>query len=371
MKRFWLALPALAFAADAQAAPFTTGSLVVFQTTAASINTTAAIVELNPNTAGQSPSNSIAIDGLSAPNALRFSGADTSSGYLSLTNDRSLLTFTGFNSTMTSGNANTLLTRGVGSLNSTGTFTLQTTYTGQTGNQARSATAIDNANWFISDQGGIYTGGSGPAGNPVFDIGRAMKAFGGTVYVGTQSTVSIPVARVTVSQGAFPNGLPGISSAGAISLQDFYFVQSGANGATYDQLYFTNATSATAGTILKYSLVGNTWNSNGSYTTTFGAFGIAAAHNAAGGTSLYVTTGNGATANNALLKLTDTAGYNTAINITTANNLTLYTASGGATLKGVEFSPVAVPEPGSLGLLAIGAILLPGCFVQYRKKTGR
>jgi hypothetical protein len=117
--------------------------------------------------------------------------------------------------------------------------------------------------------------------------------------------------------------------------------------------------SATAGAILKYSLVGNTWNSNGSYTTTFGGFGLAAARNPARGTSLYVTTGNGATANNSLLKLTDIGGYNTTINITTANNVALYTASGGATLKGVDFAPIPVPEPGSLGLLAIGAIL--GC----------
>jgi hypothetical protein len=46
-----------------------------------------------------------------------------------------------------------------------------------------------------------------------------------------------------------------------------------------------------------------------------------------------------------VIKLTDTAGYNSAISVTTANNVTLYTAPAGTTVKGIAFAPVSAPQP--------------------------
>ena len=109
-------------------------------------------------------------------------------------------------------------------------------------------------------------------------------------------------------------------------MQDFYLVQSGDNGSTYDILYVLSATSNTAGTIAKYSLVGGSWTANGSYTTTFGGFGLAAA-DAGSGEVLYVSTGQGALAANSVVKVADAAGYNATINVTTGNNVTLYTTA--------------------------------------------
>jgi phosphodiesterase/alkaline phosphatase D-like protein/uncharacterized protein YjiK/2',3'-cyclic-nucleotide 2'-phosphodiesterase (5'-nucleotidase family) len=43
--------------------------------------------------------------------------------------------------------------------------------------------------------------------------------------------------------------------------------------------------------------------------------------------------------------LTDTAGHNSTISITTSNNVTLYTAASGTVLKGVAFAPVSVTTP--------------------------
>ncbi|MBU6303154.1 MAG: alkaline phosphatase D family protein, partial [Verrucomicrobia bacterium] len=105
-----------------------------------------------------------------------------------------------------------------------------------------------------------------------------------------------------------------------------------------------DTTSATAGTILKYSLVSGSWTANGSYTTSFGGFGLAARKNGSGA-DLFVTTGTGATSANSLIKLNDTAGHNSTISVTTANNVTLYTAASGTVLKGVAFTPVAVSTP--------------------------
>jgi hypothetical protein len=104
-------------------------------------------------------------------------------------------------------------------------------------------------------------------------------------------------------------------------------------------MYVLSASSGTAGTIYKYSLVSGSWTANGSYATSFGGFGLCATRSG-NGAALFVTTGTGATAANKVIQLTDTAGYNATINITTANNVTLYTAASGTTMKGIAFAPI-------------------------------
>ena len=82
------------------------------------------------------------------------------------------------------------------------------------------------------------------------------------------------------------------------------------------------------------------WSANGTYATTFGGFGLAASDNGAGAL-IYVSSGQGALTANNVLKLADSSGYNAAISITTANNVTLYTAPAGKIVKGVAFAPVS------------------------------
>ena len=135
-------------------------------------------------------------------------------------------------------------------------------------------------------------------------------------------------------------------------MRDYYLIQSGDHGTTYDILYVVSSTSDISGTIDKYSLVdtntngalgdsGDLWTANSTYATTFGGYGLAAADNG-NGALLYVSTGNGATSGNSVVRLTDTAGYNAAITINPANNVTLYTAPVGMSVKGVAFAPAAV-----------------------------
>ncbi len=320
-------------------ASFTAGDLAILQAAASASNTTASIIDLNPTAANQTATaaNTFAIPGgASNANGLQFSGSATSTGYLSHTNDGSLITFLGANSTNTTANVNTLNPRGVGAFNAAGVYTLQTTYTGVSGNQTRSATSLDNSTWYIGDQGGFYTNNAttpSPTGNF-----RSVKSFGGTVYAFTASASAPPVGTISAATGGTYTGLPGLAN-GTANAQDFYLIQSGSNGSTYDVLYVLSASSATAGTIQKFSLVGGSWNANGSFTTTFGGFGIAAAKSGSGA-ALYVSTGLGATTDNSVIELADTAGYNTAINITAANDVTLYTATGNAIVKGVDFAPV-------------------------------
>lgn len=328
----------------APTAAFTAGNLAVLQAVASANNTTASIVEVNPTTPASNPVQTIAISGTGA-NAMRFSGSATSTGYLATTNDGSLLAFNGANSTNTASNVNTLNPRGVGTLDGSGTFVLQTTYTGVSGDQTRCATSLNNTNWFIADQGGLHTNGStspSPSGNF-----RGVKSFGGTVYIGQASgtATTIQVATASAPSGGTVTGLPGLTNNA--NHQDFYLISSGDNGAAFDVLYTVSATSNTAGTIAKFSLVGGTWTANGTYATTFGGFGLAAADNGSGA-QLYVSTGQGALTANNVIRLTDTAGYNAAINISTPSNLVLYTAPAGNIIKGVAFAPVstggAAPE---------------------------
>jgi len=318
---FLLAITTLA--STAQAASFTTGNLAVFQADSSSVNnTTFSIVELNTNTGFVQ---TIGINDTNGVTALRTSGSASTTGYLSDSDDGTLLVFSGHNSTTSSGNANTILARGVGTLDNAGSFTLQATYTGTSGNQTRGATSTNNSKWVIGDQGGIYTNGAtagGPAGNF-----RAVKSFGGVVYVQQASAGTIVVN--TVSSGTV-TGLPGLTLDS--SATDFYLISSGNNGATFDVLYTIGGDA-----IKKYSLVSGTWTANGTYATQTG-FALCAAKSGSGAV-LYVTTGTGATTGNSVVKLLDTAGYNSTIAITTGNNVTLYTAANGTTLKGIAFAP--------------------------------
>ncbi|MGC3978144.1 MAG: hypothetical protein QM751_07905 [Paludibacteraceae bacterium] len=313
---------------------FVNGNLAVLVAAASANNTTVSVVEINKTSASQTAIQTISIAG-TGTNAIRVSGSATSTLYAANSNDGSLFCFTGHNSETTSSNANALLTRAVIAVDHSGNYSIKTTYTGTTGQQTRCATTLNNSDFFIGDQSGFYTN-SATAVSPSGNI-RSVKAFGGTVYAFTSSTSLPPVGIISSNTGGTYTALTGLEN-GATSRQDFYLISSGENSNTYDILYILDATSATAGTIYKYSLVNSSWTANGSYTTDFGGFGLCVEQSGTGA-NLYVTTGTGATTANKVKKLFDSAGFNTAINITTANNIDLYIAATGTILKGIAFAP--------------------------------
>jgi hypothetical protein len=325
---------------------FGAGNLVVLQAEASANNTTATVVELQSTTTNASPVSTFVIPGTGSE-AIRISGSATSTGYVSLSDDRTLLSFNGHNSTITGSNANTLNPRAVVSVTPNGSVGIATTYTASSGNQTRSSTTLDNSNWFIADQGGLYTNASAapsPSGNL-----RAIKSFGGVVYAGqaSGSPTVIQVSTVSAPSSATLSGLPGLTNNA--SHQDFYLVQSGENGLQHDVLYVISATSNTAGTIAKFSLVGASWVANGTFSTGVGGFGLTAEATGSGAL-LYLTTGQGALVANQVLRLTDDAGYNEVIDINASNNLVVYTAPAGRILKGVDFAPqpCIAPEVASI-----------------------
>ena len=314
--------------------PFSADNLAILVAAASANNTTVDVLEINKV---GSLVQTITIPG-TGTDAIRVSGSATSTLYAANSNDGTLFCFTGHNNTTTGSNANTLNPRAVVTINNAGTISLATTYTGASGNQTRCATTLNNTDFWIADQGGAYTNGASSA-SPSGNL-RGMKAFGGTVYVGQQSGTAsnIQVSTLSAITGGSIMGLPGLTNNN--SFQDFYLISSGANGSTFDVLYTISNTSATVGTIAKYSLVSGSWVANGTYSTTVGGFGICAEKSDTGA-DIYITTGSGATTANSVRKIIDAAGYNTTINVNSPANI--YTAPTGTIIKGIAFAPKAPP----------------------------
>jgi uncharacterized repeat protein (TIGR01451 family) len=320
----------VAIPSSSVASPFAQGNLAVEQLAANSASSTFSIIELNPSTAGQvSPVNSFLIPSTGA-SALRQSNAGTT-GRLATSDDGTLLAFTGFEDATGVADETTITARGVGTLNSIYGFSLAASYTSTTGSgdQTRSATSLNDSTWYMGDKSGIYLNGATTPANPI-NV-RPLKSFGNQVYALSQN--SSVVLSIVSADGTTLTSLNGLGTDGAAV--DFYMIASGNNGAVFDILYILDGA-----TVTKYSLVNGTWTANGA-AASLGVTGdgFCAAANGSGA-YLFVTTGTG----NTVIRITDGAGYNSAPNINTANNVTLYGPTSGY-LKGVAFAPVAVPLP--------------------------
>ena len=318
-------------------APFTPGNLVALvAANNGSSNTTGTIIEVNTSSAAQTPTIIRNVGAVTGSTAARIGGSSTATGYLSNSNDGTLVAFDlALGTTSAAAAANTITGRGAITYNNIGTassFGSTPTYTGTSAQTPRSATTINNTNYFFGESNGLFTNGASAA--TVSGSFRAIKAFGGVAY-GCVSSITNALGTFSSPTATTFSVLPGFGSVTTAPL-DFYFLSSGSNGTTYDVCYLTTALG-----ISKYSLVSGTWTANGTYA--YGAaFGIAASWNGSG-SYLYITSGTGATSANLIVRITDAAGYNTSINVTPANNVTLYTAPTGANIKGIAFSPLRGP----------------------------
>jgi hypothetical protein len=360
---------------------FTPGNLAVFQLDAVAKNSTFSILELNATNAGQiSPVNIFAVSATGS-NALRNASSATT-GRLALNDDGTLVCFTGFaDGSSATPDETAINPRGVGTLDPSGNFALQTTYTGVgggTANQTRSATSVDDLTWYVGDKGGVYTNQQiNPYIGGTSDKNvRSVKSFGGVVYALQQfsSSVVATLLQIVPVNGQLIPGIPStVQSYYPVAgfpqdntTVDFYLVKSGANGGIYDIVYYLDNTSATAGSISKYYYSGvdsfgvPAYSSAGSVTTTNGGDGLCAAINPQGGTDIYYTTGAGGTPGNSLIKVHDAAAWNQPIALDSTS--LLYTVSAQSTLKGVAFAPAGH---------TLTAALTGGQFVlQFTAATG-
>ena len=337
------------------AAPFTPGNVVVQQADNGSLqNTTITMVEINaaatstqanPVQTIQLPGQIVNSDPTQAQ-ALRINGSGGTTGYLATSSDGSLLAVVAANALnntdLTQTTAASILNRAVVTLGAAGNLTFQAHYTGGTGNQARAATSLDNTLWFVADKGGIYTTSAASPATTADSTTNMLnaKSFGGLVY---GFSASSPGVSGIVSSGAGIGTLSTLTGLSVSNDTDFHFISSGINGAAFDICYVCLGSSTTAGNIYKFSLVNGSWVANGSYATNFGGRSMVAAGSGTGAV-LYLTGGDGGHSGVSVVKLTDTASWNSAISINTASNVVLYTFAGGSTgpiAKGIAFAPTS------------------------------
>jgi len=348
------ALIAVGMSASANAAVFNTANLAVIQagdgSAALANNSVYSLLEITKVAGQVSPVQTIAISGQTT-NPMWTSATATSTSYLSRSQSGDIV-FSGHTSRGTSPfpNANTITGRAVATVDVNGNYAQNIAYTGSSGQQTRSGLVFSSGTTFAVDQAGLYAS-SAVAANLGGNF-RNGRIFGGTGFVLQQSSTA---ANIVVSQVGGTSLAPTIAGLAGLtnisSAQDFYMLDSAGTG-TFDLLYITTNTSATAGSILKFQNVSGTWTPRGSAVTT-GLFALAAEVLPTGGIALYATSGNGATSANTVLGFNDTAGAG--FNIALGGATTLYTTGVNTTLKGIELAPI--PAPGSLALLGLGGLV--------------
>jgi hypothetical protein len=362
--------------ASVRANPISASDLLLFQAGSsasdiASADATSEVIdEINPSLSNQTiPVQAFDISTMSNP---LYTSNDGSDGDLTLSDNGTLLSFSGWTSSNGSAAENLVGGRGAGTLNANGTFTLAATYTGSTtaGNQTRAAYSPDGVNWYFADKGGVYTQGSSTPLAGSLNT-RSIHAYGGSVYgLDASSTASVKVVG-TITPST-PDGTDytygGLSGLVADNnAVDFALVSSGNSGTgVYDTLYYADST---ADSIVKYSLHNGSWVAEGS-DSLGGSFKLSqmTAETVAGGVDIFFTS-NPSSGDSVLDEVTDSAAFNSTIAGSTP--ATLYTAPAGDDLRGVSLAPQAVPEPGTYGIFALGAALLIARSRRIRRGFGR
>ena len=355
MKRLALTLAAsvsLIVSADAQ---FTSGTLAVLklgggtETLGTAGNT---ISILDYGLAGGGPLFSVTI-----PNAILVgSGISGSEGALSLSANGNYLTAAGYKGvTLPYAGAlpnvsASIVNRGVAQIDQSGSVSsvafTSSRLNGSAGTAGNPRTAVTDGS------GNYWIGGSASAGTSagifsltqpttttIFNTSgpRALNFFNGNLYfttsAGIQAFSGAPTAAVT------PTSLFTVTGNG--SPQDFAINPVG------NVAYIADATPATGG-IQKWTLSGSTWSLAYTLGAGKGIFGLAAdfANGKLYGTTADVTFGN------SLVEIDDLGLGSTS----TSDNI-LATAASNEVFKGLDFTPGAVPEPSTFGLLSLGLLL--------------
>lgn len=362
MKNALLAgLALVALAGTVNAAAITPGNVVVYRVSGTTSVAAAVFVdEYNP--AGALVQ-SIALP-TAGTDAFTASGSATSEGGLTVSPDGRWITITGYNAAVgTTGVAATssaAAPRTVAILDATtGNVASYTRLTDSSysGNNIRSAVTTNGTDiWTAGTAGGTNggvrytTAGASSAtflSSTVTNV-RQVNVFGSQLYVsdasGSTSRLGTVGSGLPTTGGQTITSLPSFPAATGSPYQ-FFLADLSSSVAGVDTLYVADDTAG----IVKYSLVGGSWVSNGTIGAGSDAYrGLTASVN--GNTVTLFATGNGLN----LVSLTDTTGYNGAFSGSVSP---VATASTGTAIRGIGYIPVAVPTPGSIALLGLGGLV--------------
>lgn len=374
-------------AAPALAAPFTAGTLVVERmgdgsTTLSSTSTAIAVLEV---TTSGSLAQTISFP-TTGPNQQSDSGSATSNGYLNtyFSGTVGYVSVPGYNNAVGTASVASQNTKVNSTLDASGSVVNRTLFptTGSplpfTNNNFRSSIATTGSTFYAagngsSGSGGIwYFDGSGftQVSTTVTNT-RNVDIYGNQLFFSTGAGTT----RGVYSVGS---GLPTTSGQTATSL-----INMGASAEAYgfvlfdtnndnvlDRAYVADdRTTVTAGGINRFDFSGGIWTQTGSafrfdtssslLTTGTAAVGgslvsirgLTGSYDAVTSTAtLFATTTQ--TSNNSLISFLDTGSLSTTTTFTT-----LQSAGANYIFRGVDVSPVAVPEPSAIALAGLGLVL--------------
>jgi Bacterial Ig-like domain (group 3)/Lamin Tail Domain/Divergent InlB B-repeat domain len=341
-----------ALAAPLAPSAFTSGDLVVYRvgTGSGSLAAGATAVFLDEYSPAGTSVQSIALPTAASGSnrALTASGTATSEGELTLSTDGRYLTAAGYDAapgTSVTSSSSATVNRVIARVDAAGGVDTTTALNdASTGSNPRGAVSTDGTNiWMDGGAGGLRftTFGSttstqiNTAGTVTANL-RQTNIFNGQLYVssasGTLRLGAVGTGTPTTS-GQTVTQLPGVPT-NLTSPYGFFFAHLNGAGTAVDTLYITDDSTSSGG-LLKYSLVGGTWVSNGSVGTSLGVHSVTGS--VQGGTvTLYVVSSS------TLYKLTDTSGYNATNNGTLTN---IAAASANTAFRGVAFAPSGSGTP--------------------------
>ena len=308
-------------------------------------------------------------------NPLTSSGTATSEGGLTLSENGQVLLLTGYDSAPGSSGSIASTTaasvpREVGEVDANANINTTTTLGSNfSANNPRSVASVDGSNIYVAGANtGVLLTTLGSTGNGTVVASsttnlRQLKIFNDQLYTSSASgslRLGTVGSGLPTSTGSTITNLSGFPTSG--SPYSYFFADLSSAVPGLDTLYVADDGAAANGTIEKFSLVGGSWVANGTIVAkqtfgseTDGVRGLTGAVDpASGSVTLFATTGAGAGANagGQLWSLTDTSGYDATI---TGTLNALASAGTNEMFRGVAFAPT--PEPSSLGLLALAALM--------------
>jgi hypothetical protein len=348
----------------AQADPFTLGNLAVLQvgSGSGSLSSSAAAVLIQEFSTSGSLVQTIGIP-TSGATRLTSSGSASSEGALTLSSDRSALTFAGYAASVgTAGIAGTAAitnNRAAGIISASGAYTRAATgsSTAYDMNNVRSAVSDGRNVWLAGTGAGTGSSGlwySAGGGVPVqVSSGNYRNAniFNGNLYVSTGSgTVGIysfsglPTDTATSTLLFATTG----SGSGTPSPYDFALSPDGTFAYVAD-----DRSGSKGGGIERWNLNAGVWTMAYDLapgTTSNDGMRQITVDFSGANPVIYGTTAEASA--NRLMEVTDTGAGSAFTLLATAGANTVY--------RGVDFTPTQVPEPSALVLLGLGSLLLAG-----------
>ena len=346
------------------AAAFNAGNIVVYRvgTGAAALSSAATAVFLDEFTGSGTLVQTIALPTADsgANQILTASGTATSEGMLTRSTDGRYLVLTGYDAAVGTATVNSSTAsaapRIVGRVDASGSIDTSTILTTAfSGGNIRGAASVDGNNyWAVGSLTGVVSANHGATTWQTISTTatnlRAVDIVDGQLYVSTASgalRLGTVGSGTPTTTGQTITNLPGFPT-GTLSPYQFYFADLTASVAGIDTVYVTDDRAvASGGGLLKFSLVGGVWVSNGtaSLGITTGLRGLAG--NISGTTAQFYATTTQTNANS-IVSLIDTGGYNAAFSSSTFT--TVATAGVNTAFRGVAFAPQAAAVPGALAI---------------------